>query len=542
MQYLPFGTSFIRWRIFNECPMAMLLVPMMTGILLAETDMLPNGSAPYLLCISALLLAGAAVAGLSRRKRRTTFLNYSFASLAALALMGIGAASDLLERTRFKVDWPDNEALWQGVVADSPRTTEKTYRLTLRLKDTSHKIQLSVLKTALDTMPQVGDALQFNATIKPPYNLKDSDFDYARWLQRQHFAGQAFVAKSITVLPNAEANKITQSLSYIDHLSIKALQLRHTMLQKYTSLNLDADETAIMAALTLGDKSMVSQTTRSVFSQTGASHVLALSGLHLGILVSLLMFLLRPLRLRKWGHCLIALICVSVAGSFVILTGCSVSILRAALMLSLALLLGLRGEGFSSLNNVVLAALLILLFSPQSLMDTGFQLSFMSVWCILFFLPYYRLSSWREGVWVKRWALDFLYITLVAQLATAPIVAATFGRLPLLFILTNLLVIPCAYVLLIGGLLYVLFSWCGPIASCLGWVVSHGVSLMLRSLEWIASLPFASVQVHLSAPTCCCIYALIFSLAGLCLTKRRCYLYAAILSLGLAITMQVHLA
>ena len=221
---------------------------------------------------------------------------------------------------------------------------------------------------------------------------------------------------------------------------------------------------------------------------------------------------------------------------FVVLTGCSVSIVRSALMLTLMLLLAMRGEGFASLANVVTAAFVILCVSPRSLMDRGFQMSFLAVFFIVYFLPYYREWAEQRCPYRWRWLTDFLYITVIAQVATAPLAACIFGRVPLLFLLTNVLVIPCAYVLLVGALLFFLLSWWGVAAAALGWLLSHTVAFMTSSLEWMASLPLASVEVCPSPLVTLFLYPLIFTLFAWLSFHRRIYLWWTVLLVGIVVS------
>ena len=533
------------WRLSNESPMTGILLPLMVGILLGESDITPHSFAAWLLGIGAVLLTAAAAAGLARRKARNKWHDRLFATLTCIALIALGLASDHIERDRTTHQWPEGEKFWTGVVAEAPHFSEKACQLTVRLVPDGQKIRLSILKSSLDSVPQIGDALQFYAEIKQPYNFAPRDsstttntFDYARWLQRQGFSGQAFTPTQPDILPQSDAEAIMADLGPIDRLSICALQLRSAMLQNYSRINLDTDEAGVIAALTLGDKSALSKDVRHTFSQTGASHVLALSGLHLGILILFVMMLLRPLRRWRWAQWATVVVCIIIAGGFALLTGCSVSVMRATLMLTIALLLSMRGEGLSSLNNVVLAAFVMLIISPQSLMDTGFQLSFAAVGGLLLLMPYYQDWKTKYRKRKVRHVIDFLYVTLVAQLFTAPIVACVFGQVPTLFIITNLLVIPCTYILLIGGLLYIALSWWTVIATPIGWALAFTLKAMLGGLQWISQLPFSSIEVNIVPATCWCIYALLLSLIGLAVSRRKKYLWLSILSAGLIATFQ----
>ena len=187
----------------------------------------------------------------------------------------------------------------------------------------------------------------------------------------------------------------------------------------------------------------------------------------------------------------------------------------------------------------MVAAFVILCVSPQSLIDVGFQMSFLAVFFIIYFLPYYHEGiGWRIPRWSNRIA-DFLYVTLIAQLATAPLAACVFGRFPLMFIATNVLVIPCAYILLIGAVLFFSLSWWSVGASAVGWLLGQVVGLLTGGVEKIAALPLSSVAVQLSPLTTLCIYPLIFTFFAWMRFRRHIYAYWSLLFLGLAVSFQL---
>lgn len=526
--------------------MALLLLPLMAGIAVAEMAEFPSEITPYIMTAAGIILLAAVVVGWPKRRRALP--RSVFKGLAVVLMLLVGFATDVMQREGNRTVWPEGMRQWRGVVIENQRSTAKTWRVSLIVeKDGSaRKVMLSILKTALVRPLQTGECVEFDAEIKKPYNYFASNgqdstyiFDYAKWLERQGYAGQGFAPRRVSIDSSAEGTRLMGMLPWWQRVRIYAQTLRSRLLQQYDKLGLAKTDAAVLAALTLGEKSGISKETRQAFSVSGASHVLALSGLHLSILVTFLLFLLYPLRARRWGMWVIALVCISLTWAFVLLTGCSVSIVRSALMLTLMLLLGMRGEGFASLNNVVVAAFVILCVSPQSLIDVGFQMSFLAVFFIIYFLPYYHEGiGWRIPRWSNRIA-DFLYVTLIAQLATAPLAACVFGRFPLMFIATNVLVIPCAYILLIGAVLFFSLSWWSVGASAVGWLLGQVVGLLTGGVEKIADLPLSSVAVQLSPLTTLCTYPLIFTFFAWMRFRRHIYAYWSLLFLGLAVSFQL---
>lgn len=539
LQY-PFG------RIVEESPLSLLLCPFMLGIAVAEMAQPPFKIITYIICVASVLMLAALIVGWPKARKGSERKGRVLIALTAALMVIIGMFSDLIYYAHNHAEWSEGKQVWRGVVNEVSQPTAKTWRVSVVVSSNgvSHKVMLSVLQSTLLIPPQVGEAITFYGEIKQPYNYQPANdsgrndgFDYARWLKRRGYSGQAFVPKGVQLLPMSEAQTMSENLPLWQKLHIKALTLRSNLLRRYERLNLTTDDAAVLAAMTLGDKSAVTKSTREKYSLSGASHVLALSGLHLSILASLMFFVLTPLRIRRWTQCVSTIMMFALVWTFVFISGCSISIIRSALMLSFILLLGLRGEGISSINNVVMAAFVILLVSPQSLMDVSFQLSFLAVFFIIYFLPYFKESLLMRA---PRWSwpfLSFLYITIIAQLATAPVVACVFGRLPLLFLVTNLLVIPCAYVLLIGAVCYFALSWWPAVADAIGWLLARTVELMNNGLAQIASLPTASVELHLSPLVAFCLYPLMFMVFAWLYFRRRIYIYWTIFFAGLVATM-----
>ena len=526
-----------------------LLLPLMVGIGLAEVVELPQEIVRYLITVASALLLAAVVVGLLHLRQRNVVRERFFIVLMAGLMLTVGIISDLLQQKATLVEWQRGVGVWHGVVAEPPHATAKTWRFTalVDVGEGHRKVMLAVMKDALAQKLRVGDAIEFESEIRKPYNYipKGTDstrtgFDYAKWLERQGYSGQAFVPNSIRKLSKVERDAMIKAQSLWNRLRIATFTLRDRLLARYKGLNLDADGSAVLAAITLGDKSRLTTDIREKFSASGASHVLALSGLHLSILVAFLLTLLRPLRLRRWSQWLMVGIVLALIWSFVLLSGCSISIVRSALMLSLMLILGLRGEGWLSLSGIALAAFLILCFSPRSLVDVSFQLSFLAVFFIVYFQPYFQQDILMR---CPRWSwpfLNFLYVSVIAQIATAPLVACVFGRLPLLFLPTNMIVIPCAYLILIGALCFFALMWCQTAAQIVGVALAWVVRTMNCGLEWIASCPFASVSVSVAPPTALMITLLVFPLFAWLRFRSRAYFYWSALLLGLAITFQIH--
>lgn len=259
----------------------------------------------------------------------------------------------------------------------------------------------------------------------------------------------------------------------------QALLVRELVVRRYEEWGLDGDVLAVVSALTVGDKSDLTPELKATYSASGASHVLALSGLHIGILAGILTLLLYPLRLFPLGRSLTGVLTVLLLWAFAFLSGLSASVVRAVTMFSLYVGASFFLEGrFSGFLSLSLAAFLMLLYRPFYLFDVSFQLSFLAVWGILLFYPVF--SGWLPaGCRRIRWLWNTLSVSMAAQLGTLPFVLFYFGAFPTYFLLANLLVTPLAVCILGSSLAALAFEripWMGERAADL--------VRLRRSIEW----------------------------------------------------------
>lgn len=235
--------------------------------------------------------------------------------------------------------------------------------------------------------------------------------------------------------------------SRLDRTRLFFLQQRSRLLSHLNAQGGGDEAYAVVAAMTLGDKSALTKDLREVYSVTGASHVLALSGLHLGIIYALLSLFTVG---RRWQVATQALVIVCI-WAFVFLVGMPVSVVRAAIMLTVYALMSLGHRDKMSLNVLAFTAILILLFHPRSLYDVSFQLSFAAVASILLFLPLMEAlfpPKYLQAHPVVKWVWGIVAVSCAAQIGAAPLIAYYFGRFPTYFLLTNLIVIPAVMLIL----------------------------------------------------------------------------------------------
>lgn len=289
--------------------------------------------------------------------------------------------------------------------------------------------------------------------------------------------------------------------------------------------SLDEDTAGLCFAVTMGDKSLLSDEYYQIFRQSGLAHVLAVSGLHVGFLVAIIIFFAKLLKIRaKHRFWIVAIILLF----YNIICGFSPSVFRASIM-SLCLLFGLIvGERNDSLSNLSLAGLIILLVQPLNLFDVGFLLSFSSVFGILFFQK--SISRFFQKIKIPKFVADPLALTISATIGTLPWVCKYFGYLATLSVFSNLLVLPIFtlfyYILLPSTILGLIF---GPNVLV---VVNFFANIVTSSSAFFAK--FGTIDLIKFDTICAVIYYVAIFFASpyfmLSAKKKLIYIFAMIVA------------
>ncbi len=265
-----------------------------------------------------------------------------------------------------------------------------------------------------------------------------------------------------------------------------------------------------------GDRTELDREMYSNFATVGIAHIVAISGLHVGFLVVLILWPLKRMRINKWLKLAILVFLLSV---YAIFCGASPSVVRASIMAVVLLMGNLFGKQTDRLNNVSLAGVLILLFGPLYLFDLGFLLSFAGVFGIFFLYPVFR-DALKFLRW--KWLINSLAITLSADIATLPLIANYFGYVSVVSCISNLILVPLfGFVFM---LLFVLTIVCLilPFLGFLLKVCQWGMVVIERGAGFLASLPFASFTYSgFSAPALTAYYLGMFSASRYFLTEPK---------------------
>ena len=569
-------------------PLFPIAIAFCIGIALAYELSLPFG--PCLVVMAVLLLLTL----LLRRRERLQ----SGAMLLTVLAFGATLMAHHLEDER--VDLPEDDLVYQGVIISEPQQRGRVVRFDLQLVGGSlngRKVKISLLR---DTVAHryrrlaLGDGFLARASLEslvtnaspllgrgpgggssslvthssslvthkgnfsPPFSKEGqgwfggrgetSSFSYPLFLRCRGFVATSFVYWNQWRKTSVDLS----TLPRLDRTVLAALQLRQTMLREYEHLGFDDDRLAVAIAMTLGDKSRLTNDLREVYSISGASHVLALSGLHIGIIYALMVLVVGY---RRLGWLREILVIVGI-WAYAFFTGLSPSVVRASVMITVYSLVSLANRDRMSLNTLSLTAIIMLLWNPLYLYDVGFQMSFMAVlFILLFYKPLYSLmpERWlhpspdprntssssklspdthnsslitRHSSLVPRslfrWAWAMVVVSLCAQMGTFPLTMYYFGRFSTYFLLTNFLVIPLAICILYLTAAMLLLSWWPAVQSFIAKPLIWLVDFQNTALRWIADLPASHIEnISLSRIHVFIIYAALLSLLLLLSRRKR---------------------
>ena len=280
--------------------------------------------------------------------------------------------------------------------------------------------------------------------------------------------------------------------------------LRRAIVQRMNSLFAEAgaqQEGSIVVAMSMGEKRDISRDLRADYSSSGAAHVLALSGLHIGIIFFLfkLLFSHRH-RYRLTVRQLLAEgLLIATVWCYVYIVQMPPSAVRAATMVTLYELMGLHQRGHVSLNVLGATAFAMLLIRPADLYDIGFQLSFAAVTAIVVFYPLFCQLVPRPTNRALSWIWSMLCVSLAAQIGVAPLIAYHFGYISTYSVFSSLVVIPCATIIVAMSVFLIVFLYVTIVAETIAALLASVADMMNKFVTWMASLPGSTINnIHLN--------------------------------------------
>ena len=409
------------------------------------------------------------------------------------------------KQQQLNMEWPPQKMGITLVVMSEAKVGEKTVSFDAVTADDQQKLRCYIRRDNNSERIEVGQGLRVYTYINKVRESKQGTFDNKQYMQCHGFTGELYAHSNQW---QWEAVSLKE-LSVTDRLRLRFLTWRHQLLRHFQQQEMDDDAYGVITAMTLGEKTALSKEVKETFSRVGASHILALSGLHLMIIYSVITLVIGWHRYRIVTQATLVL----AIWAFALLTGLSTSVVRSAFMISIYALLSLGYRERMSVNTLAFVAIVLLVVNPLAMYDLGFQLSFLSVLGILLIHPLInnllkadvqQQHRWLSSIW------GLVTVSIAAQMSTAPLVAYHFGRFSCWFLLSNFIVVPMAWLVLNVALLCIVFSWWSWAFSGLTAILAWLATAMNHALGWVAQLPCSSIEgINLSALQVYLIYIII---------------------------------
>ncbi len=360
------------------------------------------------------------------------------------------------------------------------------------------------------------------AELPPAKNPRE--FNYKRFMTFRQVHHQIFVGEDDWVKSESKGGREW----YASILGLRGYLLN--VLSLYVS---NENSLAVANSLILGLREKLDDELIKAYSSSGAMHVLAVSGLHVGIIYSIIAMVLKFLDRNSKTKIAKSIIIVCVIWLYAVLTGLSPSVLRAAMMFTMVAV----GKNLMRVTNIynILAgsAFVLLLYNPYYLMEVGFQLSYLAVVGIVMIQPrIYPLLYSRYWIVDQIWMITA--VSIAAQIATFPLGLLYYYQFPVYFLVSNLFVIQLSTIILFLGVGLFALHWVPYLSFAIGWLLNGALWLMNAVVIYIDSLPFALLQgISISVPESWFIYAIIGCMVVFFYFHRSSFLLGSLLMLAL---------
>ena len=379
---------------------------------------------------------------------------------------------------------------FSGKITETPQEKDHSYKTIIRIIDskskflTNQKIIAYFEKTDKFKNLEPGDRITGSSYFKKITNIGDPyEFNYREFLENKEIYYSTYLSPQKISTQKVESGfglmRIKKFRKYL------ICQLKQ---------NIDNDMVfQIVSALTLGYRNELEPETRNYFTSAGVMHILAVSGLHVGMILLFLNFALSFLKRTRPGKYLYAFLILVGIWGYACITGFSPSVQRASFMFTFIIIGKKLHRSLSVYNSIAASAFFLLMFHTGLLFNIGFQLSYLAVISIVFFFPIFRKLFSSKNKLLK-WGEDLLCISVAAQIGTFPISIYYFHQFPTYFWICNFVVIPVAYLILGATFLFFLFSSVSWLASFFSIILTFSTKATVLMLIQIEKLPYALIE------------------------------------------------
>jgi len=523
-------------RIWNSFPMLRLVVPFVIGViswafLLEEVEVAFVEFVVYgLVACSVICLAALSLVNFGRRP-------FMFGLLLVPLLYALGA---LLTVSVSNYIYPESlnqfrtskfSQSYIAVVADQPQVKEKSVKIVADVATTdwqgNGKVLLYFEKDSASKKLKYGQEILIRTKLQKVEGMGNpNEFNYSRYLRFHGIIFRGYVKSTNWQSVSSGKPGITGWF----------LSLRSNLISKFEQAGLEGNELSVASALVLGYRTELDKELMSAYAGAGATHVLAVSGLHVGIVYVILSTLLKFMDKRKSLRILKTVILVFLLFGYAGLTGLSASVFRAATMFSFVAVGKAIDRNTNIFNTLAASAFCLILYEPMIVMQVGFQLSYLAVIGIVVIQPrLFQLKAFNNRL--ADWIWSITCVSIAAQIATFPLGLLYFHQFPNLFLISNLLVIPAAAMILyLGFSLFIATIW-KPTLLFFGFLLNTVIATLNQVVLWIEQIPYSVLSgIDISTLEALMIYALIILVLVFIIYQQR---FAVYVGLALSIVFMI---
>ena len=502
-----------------KLPFIRLLLPTTAGIILQRYWTMDPNTAIAIFLFFAISFAISEFGYFPYRSRwvRGILINASFFFLACV----VWSVRSPEQQYSAYVHYLAEQSVLHAEVLETPVEKKNSYKVLVAVEQVTNgsRIQRTQGEAILyfEKCEEVlylvpGEIVQIRAQISSNNNfINPGQFDYSKYLADKGVLRTAYVRKDEWLRTDQLPT------SFLDPFR----KLRTELIDILRQGALDGPEGQIATALILGYKEDLDPELKRSFSEAGAMHVLAVSGLHVGIIFMALSFMLSWLENWPYGMIVKVILVILLIWFYALLTGLSPSVLRATIMFTVIGFAGLLNRQANIYNTLAVSAFIMLYFDPKLLFNVGFQLSYSAVIGIVALYP--KISPIvASRFWLVNKAWDLTAVSIAAQLATFPLTLLYFHQVPVYSILSNLVIIPAAFGIIALGGVYLLSSWCTMISDVISKVLWWILRITNDSMEFISQLPDpVMIFQHIGPAEALLIYGMMIGMLFFIVHKRH---------------------
>ena len=522
----------------QRTPFFRLLLPLVAGIVL-YTYFSPL-SLWLIVAIFAVSIGIFIASFLIRDTNKQYAFRWLFGSGVALFLVALAFVLTAKQDSKSNFDYFGQRTVFRVELTSAPVEKANSYMCEVELlqiidstewKTASGTAIIYLQKDSIAANLLYGDRLLIETEFSPPERaLNPNGFDYGAYLKRQGIGATSYVS-----------SERWQKTDFNDSFSIFRLAdiCQNYLLNIYREFGIKGDEFAVLAALTLGYTDALHPDLRQSYSATGAVHILAVSGLHVGIVYAAIAFLLGFIGKTRRQRILKSILVILFLWAYAFITGLSPSVMRSAFMFSFVAFATCLERRSQIFNTIFMSAFFMLLINPNFLFSIGFQLSYSAVLSIIVFtVPASKVMKTKNKA--VHWCWDLFMVSFAAQLGTAPFILYYFHQFPVYFLLTNFVAIPLSTVVIYSAIALLGTSFIPFVSMVVAFVLKWLLVALNSSIVFIQHLPSSLAFIAIDSTQMWLLVLMIFMFTAYYFTKRYHMIFIGLSAFLLVCALNLH--